>query len=192
MGGFVFPFCLLFNLGLLRIDACKLSGRARLQGAYTHNYGTWDLCLQCPAPTMSLSWPLLAQETLQDLQVGLAQILMESLLCLGTQCTWNLVCTLQGRSLCFHQSCGAPALKPCWPSIPNALEVPLPKPDPQTQEPDMGFGTLAPMQGPLWYSYNPVRELPTWQVWVLLILQKCPSYHLIVPSLSSDVGYLLC
>ena len=46
------------------------------------------------------------------LQVVLAQILMESLLCPGTQHTWNLVCILQDWIVCFSQSCGAPAIKP--------------------------------------------------------------------------------
>ena len=62
-----------------------------------------------------------SQETLQDLQVGLAQASVESLLCSGSQCTWNLVCILQEQSLSFPQSCIAPALKSHWPSIPDVL-----------------------------------------------------------------------
>jgi hypothetical protein len=67
-----------------------------------------------------------SQETLQDLKVSLAQAPVESLLCFGSQCTWNLVCILQEYSLCFPQSCIAPALKSYWPSIPDVLAAPPP------------------------------------------------------------------
>ena len=56
-------------------------------------------------PTVSHSHPPPApQETLQDLQVGLAQAPMESLFCPGSQCTWKLVCVLKEWSLCFPRS----------------------------------------------------------------------------------------
>ena len=63
-------------------------------------------------------------ETLQDLQIGLIQASMESLFCPGSWFTLDLVCILQGWSVCFPKSCGAPALKLHWPSLPNALGAP--------------------------------------------------------------------
>ena len=42
-----------------------------------------ELCFQCPSPTTSL----FSREVLQELQSGLTQIPMETLLCPGTQCT---------------------------------------------------------------------------------------------------------
>ena len=75
----------------------------------------WGLRYQCPCPTVGHSQSPPLQETLQNLQVGLTRAPVESLLCLGSQGTWTLVCTLQEWSLCFPQSCGAPALKCLWP-----------------------------------------------------------------------------
>ena len=43
----------------------------------------WDPYLQCPISRLSHGCPFLSQETLQNLYVGLTQILMESLLCPG-------------------------------------------------------------------------------------------------------------
>ena len=45
-------------------------------------------------------------------------------------------------SLCFHQSHGAPAYNLHWSSTQNALGAPLPIPDPQAWEPNMGLRTL--------------------------------------------------
>ena len=36
------------------------------------------------------------------------------------------MCTLQEWHFCFHQFCGVPAIKPLWPSKPNALGAPPP------------------------------------------------------------------
>ena len=57
---------------------------ATSRGVHTGDYSK-DLCLQCPSPTVSHSHPLFYQGILQELQEGLTQIPMESLLCLGTQ-----------------------------------------------------------------------------------------------------------
>lgn len=65
------------------------------------------------APTVSYSPTLLPSTPLGDPprpEVGLAQALLESLLCAGSQCT------LQEWSLCLPLSCGAPILKPPCPS----------------------------------------------------------------------------
>ena len=47
---------------------------------------------------------------------SIAPVPMAVLLCAESQWTLDLVCTLQEWSLCFPQSCGAPALRSCWPS----------------------------------------------------------------------------
>ena len=51
--------------------------------------------------------------------------------------------------------------------------------DPQAREPDMGLRNL-----------NRVGDSP-WQEWDLIISRNCPSYHLTVAFLSSEVEYLL-
>ena len=96
---------------------------------------------------MSHSHPLVSQEVLQELQSGLTQIPMETLLCPGTQCTSKSVCTFQEWGLCFTQSRGAPAHKPHWPSMPDAGGggVFLPVPDPQAWGLDIGLRTLTPV-----------------------------------------------
>ena len=57
---------------------------------------------------------------LQAPPVGLAQSLLESLLCAGSQGT------LQEWSLCFPESCGAPELKPPCPSKSDVVWAPPP------------------------------------------------------------------
>ena len=86
----------------------------------------WGQATSVLPPTVSHSQPLSPQETLQDTQVCLAEVPMGSLLCAVSQCTWNLVCALWEWSLCFPQSCGAPAFKPHWTTKPNGLRVPPP------------------------------------------------------------------
>ena len=67
----------------------------------------------------------------------------------------------------------------------------LPLPDPQIGKSDVGLRTFTPVGGLLWYKCSPVCESPTQQLWDLILLWLCPSYHLIVASpLSLDVGYL--
>ena len=41
---------------------------------------------------------------------------------------YETLCAPSKSGVCFPQSCGAPALKPCWPSKPNALGLLLPDP----------------------------------------------------------------
>ena len=74
------------------------------------------------------------------MEVGLTHVLW-NLLFLGFQCMRNIVCTHQEWSLCFSWSCGALALKPHWPSKPNALGLLLPMLDPQVGVPDVGLRT---------------------------------------------------
>ena len=95
------------------------------RGIHTDDYSR-DLCLQCPLPTMSHIHPLFSQEILWEVQSGLTQIPLESLLYPRTQCTWKPVCTFQEWALHFPQFCGAPAHKPHWPSVPNTLGAPSP------------------------------------------------------------------
>ena len=53
---------------------------------YTDKYSQ-ELCFQCPSPTTSHIHPLFSQEVLQEMQSGLTQIPVETLLCPGTHCT---------------------------------------------------------------------------------------------------------
>ena len=64
--------------------------------------------------------PLHAQQTLQDLQVGLAWALWSHCFCPGCWYTWDL-CALSKSGGCFPESCGTPAIKPQWLSKPNVL-----------------------------------------------------------------------
>lgn len=133
----------------------------------------------------------LPQETFQGSYVSPALKLMEFLLCPGNLWMWNLICALWMWSLCLPQSCGAPSLKPCWPSIQIFWGFFLLMPDLQAGDPDMGLGTLTPAGEPVWYNYFLVCGLPTWQVWDLIMMWKCPSCHLIVPySWSLNIKYL--
>ena len=71
-------------------------------------------------------------------------------------------------------------------------ELLLPLPDPQSGKPDMGLRTFTPVGEFLWYNCFPVCGLATRRVWDLILLQLCPSYHLVMASpLSLDVGYLV-
>ena len=91
MGRAVFPPYFLFGLGLLSPDGQgQIFPKCQLLRELTPVIIPWDLCLQCPVPAGIPSCPLLSQETLQDLQdlqLGLTQILIEHLLFPGTQCT---------------------------------------------------------------------------------------------------------
>ena len=101
------------------------------------------------------------------------------------------VCALQEWSLCFPQSCAAPALKPCRPSKLNALGLLLPMPDPRAEEPDVGLRTLSPVGEPVRQNYFLVCGSPSWWVWDLIISQKHPSYcFTVASSMSLDVEYL--
>ena len=63
--------------------------------------------------------------------------------------------------------------------------------EPQFGKPDVGLRTFTPVGGLLWYNCSPVCESPTQQLWDLILLLLCPSYHLTAASpLSLDVGYL--
>ena len=77
--------------------------------------------LQCPSPITSHSHPLPSQEILQEIQSDLTQLPMEALLFSESQCMQKSVCAFQEWGLCFPQSCGAPAYKLPWPSMPDAL-----------------------------------------------------------------------
>ena len=82
------------------------------------------------APTVCHSQLLPPQEVLKDQQVGLDWASMESLF--WSQCTWNLVWVPPRVESLFPQSCGAPTLKPRWPSNSNALGAPPPDTRPPT------------------------------------------------------------
>ena len=46
----------------------------------------------------------------------------------------------------------------------------LPLPDPQVGKRDVGLKTFTPVGGLLWYNCSPVCELPTQQLWDLILL----------------------
>ena len=132
-----------------------------------------------------------SQEILQELQSGLTQTPMESLLCPRTQCTWKPVSTFQEQSLRFPQSCGAPVHKPHWPSTPNAPGAP----PPYARSP--GLRTWRGAQNSHSYRCVSVIQLVS-SLWAthlaamgLFILHNWPFYHLDVASpLSPGGGYL--
>ena len=73
----------------------------------------------------------------------------------------------------------------------------LPLLDPQAGKPDVRLKTFTLVRSLLWYSYFPVCEPPTYQVWDLILCWLCPSYSLIVAlcvcvcvCVCLDVGYL--
>ena len=86
-GGAVVPPGLLFVLGLLSTDGWGqiFPKMSTCRERHTDEYSQ-ELCFQCPSPTTSHSHTLFSQEVLQELQSGLIQSPMESLLCSGTQC----------------------------------------------------------------------------------------------------------
>ena len=120
------------------------------------------------------SHPLLSQDTLQDPQVDLTQILMESLLCPGTQSTWNPVSALQEWSLCFPQFYGAPEHQPTGLQCQMLQGILLSMPDLWAGEPDVGLGTLTPGGEPLLCSYFPFCGFLTWWVWDCLYHESAP------------------
>ena len=61
------------------------------------------------------------QDTMQDHQVGLVQLLWSHCVFCESWCPWDLVCALQEWSFYFSQSYGVPVIRLCWPSKPNAL-----------------------------------------------------------------------
>ena len=122
----VFSPCLCLDWGF----SALMNGARFFQNGSLQKSSCWWL-FQGPKPPMSYPYseprpPPHSKETLQDLSVGLIQILIESLLCPVTQCTWNLVCALLEWSLCSPQSCGTPVVKPHWPSMPNVPGAPPP------------------------------------------------------------------
>ena len=66
---------------------------------------------------------------------------------------------------------------------------PVPLSGPQAGKPDVGFWTFRIVEL-LQYYCSPVCGSPTWQVWDLILLWLCPSYHIVVTSLSLDMGLM--
>ena len=136
-----------------------------------------------PFPTMRHSHPLFFQEIFLEMQSSPTQIPIEPLLCRETQSTWKLVCAFQEWGFCFLQSCGAPAHKPHWPSMPGALRAL----SPNARSP--GMGTWRGAQNSHSYRWVFVIQLLS-SLWVshlggmgLLILCNRPSYLLMWPPL---------
>ena len=86
---------------------------------------------------------------------------------LGSHCffpvisTCKTLCLSSKSRLCLLESCGAPAIKPCWPTKLNALEAPPPGAGP------LGWGAwhsvraLTPVEEALQYNYPSVCGSPT-------------------------------
>ena len=121
-------------------------------GELTQMNASWCVYHQCQCPHSEPKTPLHPWKTHQDQQVGLAQAPMESLLCPGSQWTWDSVCTLQEWNLCFFQTCGDPVNKPYWLSKPNALGAPLPSAGPPGCGDCVGLKIFTPVGKPLWYN----------------------------------------
>ena len=108
--------CLVWGIPALKPAGCLLAPSVGTKiAAFLVHAEEYSLGASTTSVLVSMlghSQPLPPQETLQDPQISLAQVLMESLLCPGSQCTRNFLCVLQEWNLCFPQSCGYPALKP--------------------------------------------------------------------------------
>ena len=139
---------------------------------------------------VSHSWPLPPQETLQNLQVVLAQALLESLLCPGPVHMKPCVCPPRVESLfplVLWSTCTLASLafkakwsgdSSFWCQTPSLWTV--------------KWGSeLSLLWGNLCDNYFPVCSLSTQCIWDLVILWNCPSYCLIVASyFSLNVEYL--
>ena len=87
MGGAVFPSYLLFCLGLLSSDGWgHIFPKWLPPGEFTLMIIPEISTSNVLSPEQATATPF-SQEILQDLQLGLTQILMQSLLCPGTQWT---------------------------------------------------------------------------------------------------------
>lgn len=177
IGGAVFSPCWLFGLKCSIIGTCRLLGGASswCQNGNLQESSHWRESPGCqPSVSLSPEWATdylcLPQKALQDPQVGLAHILMESLLCPWSLCTWNLVCVLLEWNLfplvLWSPSTQAPLAfkaKLLWGLL-------LLMPDLQAGESDIGLSVLSPVREPLWYNCFLVCGLPTQRV-------RISSYH---------------
>ena len=155
-GAVILP-CLLSGLGLLSPDGCgQIFPKWQPQGSSHRWLFLGPLSpMSCPH---SESWlPLLSKEILQELPVGLIHIPVESLLCPVIQCTW--------KPVCLPESCGAPVLKPHWPSMPFNAKCSRASSSqcqtPQAWEPNVELQIFPPVEEPLQCSYFPVCGSPT-------------------------------
>ena len=108
------------------------------------------------------------------------------LLCPGTH---KNICAPSKSGFCFPQSCGIPWSNSSVPQNQIFWGI-LPVPDHHTGKSDVGLRNFTPVRELLYYNCLAVCGLPTQQEWDLILLWLHPSYHLLVTSLSSDVGYL--
>ena len=136
MGGIVFPPCLLYGLWILSPDGW---GQIFLKWQPSRSSHADDYSLEPPSPMSfchSESQPPYAFPEDPPRAAGW------SLLCPGTQCTGNPVCTLKECSL-FPLVLWSFSHMPCWPSTPNAHGAPLPNARPP------GWGTWRGVQNSL-------------------------------------------
>ena len=144
MGRAVIPTGLLFGLGILSPDGCGQS------------FPKWPLLEELilmiipenfpsNALTTSFSHRPFPQEILQELQAGLTQIPMESLLC-----THESPCAPFKSGVSISPSPMEPLkTSPADPQCQMLQGLLLSMQDPQVGEPDIWLRTLTPMSGPL-------------------------------------------
>ena len=168
---FIFSISSWFSLG--RLYLCKnlfISSRSLCQNGNFQESSIPGACATSVfASTVSHSWSLPPQETLQDPQVGLARLSCSHCFALGPSAHENLcVPSKSGVSI-------SPSPAAFLHSSPTGLQsqmlwgLLLSLPDPQAGEPDVGLRTLTPVREPLWYNCFPVCGSPTWRVWNLII-----------------------
>ena len=111
------------------------------------DYYSQNLCLQWLSPISSHSHPLLSQEILQELQAGLTQLPMESLLCPGTSAHESLCVPFKNRVPISPSPAELLHTSPTGPQHQMLQGFLLPMPDTQAWEPDMWLRILTPVCG---------------------------------------------
>ena len=129
-GGTVFLPCWWFGLRHSNTRAYRLLGRARSWSLSPGELMLMNTLIPLPPVSLSPEWATAAPTPRRPRRLSETsrwvwpRLLWSHWFCPGSWCMWEFVCTLQEWSLCFPLSCGAPAIKPQWPSKTNALGVP--------------------------------------------------------------------
>ena len=140
MGVAVFISCLLFGLRHFSAGGClvgpsldaKIASFRRGQ-AYHYSLGPFPPVSLPPAPQWVTANPRLPQRPSQIFRWVQPYLLWSYCFVLHSRVLESLCACLRVESFCFPQSCGSPALKPCWPSGPNSLRIPTPNARPSGQ-----------------------------------------------------------
>ena len=154
------------------------------RGVHADDY-SWDLCIQCASSTISHSHPCLPRKSSKNRRQVWPRFSWNLCFALGPVHMKSFVCLSRMESPPVLWSSYAQALLALSAKCQMLWGRPLPMPDPQVKEPDVGLRILTPVGEPLWYSYFPVCGLPTRQVWVCL-------YPIIDPSTVSMWPPVFC